>query len=386
MDTIGVESLNKLQGDWLNIKRIIPYGYGAEAKHSLNRIMKEFEVPYIIDQDAEKWGQFFNGVEIVSPRVLKNIKKNDKVLITIAKRRYLEIKQVLDSYGLKENEQYCHLTRFISEWYSRYRGEYCLYTLHMALTTACTLQCTNCNMFIPYYQDVYMASVEDVKRDLELFFARMDYLVSLDLIGGEALLNPNLPAILEYITTAYGKHIGNINITTNAVCIPSNEVIQQLYNYDVEVAISDYTDAIGNKAHVDELVELLQEKNVSVSVMRNRVWCDFGFPRKPWNIPDDEVRKHMLTCDPGWRGLNDGKFYFCHIAWSADKAGKYKLKHTDYLDLSTLPIGEGTKKKLLNYSMGVMDSKYMSFCKVCGGCGADNQAFVLAGEQIRSKS
>lgn len=376
------DGLSKLQGDWKNIGRIIPYGYGAEAKRSLHRIMKEFTVPFIVDQDPKKWGQIFNGVEIVSPQVLEHLEPHDKVLITIAKRRYLEIKQVFDSYRLKENEQYCHLTKFFNEWYQQYRGEYCLYTLHMAITTACTLRCKHCNMFIPYHREAYMASLEDVKRDLELLFTRMDYVVSLDLIGGEALLNPNLPDILKYITNVHGKHIGKINITTNGVVIPSDELIQQLQDYGVAVSISDYTEAIGGKAHVEELVALLTEKNIFVSIMRNRIWCDFGFPRKPWNIPAEKVRYHMLTCDPGWRGLNDGKFYFCHIAWSIEKTGLYKLKDTDYLDLAVMPTGEESKKKILNYSLGAMENEYMSFCKVCGGCGADNQQFVLAGEQV----
>ena len=80
--------------------------------------------------------------------------------------------------------------------------------------------------------------------------------------------------------------------------------------------------------------------------------------------------------------IHDGKFYFCHIAWSIEKTGLYKLKDTDYLDLAVMPTGEESKKKILNYSLGAMENEYMSFCKVCGGCGADNQQFVLAGEQV----
>lgn len=383
MKTSKIEELNTLQGDWENIDRIIPYGYGADAIRTLKRIVEDFDVPFIVDQDAQKWGQNFMGVEIVSPDRLSQLRPSDKVVITVAKRRYPEIKQCLDQYGLKENQNYCHLGRFAVEWYYRYRNEYCLFTLDIALTTACTLNCKNCNMFIPYYKKPFMGAFETMKRSIDLLFQRIDYIFTIGLLGGEALLNPDLIKILEYMRLVYSKKFGQVSVITNGVVIPDQTMLRKLKRENIVMAISDYSHAIGARSSVDELVKRLREEKIPVNVLYNRSWCSFGFPDHPKNISGDQVREHMLQCDPGWRGLNDGRLYYCNVAWSADKAGLFKLQPDDYIELSDLPVGdEDTKRIILEYSLGKMPKGYLSFCKFCGGCGPDNQEFVLAGQQI----
>lgn len=372
-----------LQGDWSKIRRLIPYGFGAEARKSLHRILQDFSVPFIVDQDTEKQGLLMEGVPILSPDELNHLEEGDKVVITIAKRRYHEIGQVLERYGLKEGIDYCHLSHLITQWYPRYAHTYCLSSVHIALTMACTLNCTHCNMFVPYHKQPYMASAADIERDLTLLFDRMDYVFSVDLIGGEALLNPNLPEILQMIQERFAERIGQVNVTTNAVVLPKAETVEAMRKYGVFVAISDYTAAIGNRAQVDAMCKLLHDAQVPVTVMRNRVWTDFGFPTNAWHLPKKKVREHMMTCDPGWRGLNDGRLYFCHVAWSIERAGKYRLKQGDFLELRDLPPHEeATKNRILQYCQGDLGVPYMSFCRVCGGCGADNANFVLAGEQM----
>ena len=131
-----------------------------------------------------------------------------------------------------------------------------------------------------------------------------------------------------------------------------------------------------------ELEEMLIREGVDYGIMSNRVWCHTGFPDHPWNLTGEEARRHMIACD-GWRGLNDGKLYFCNIAWSAEKAGLFRLREGDFIDLALLPEAEErTKKKIFEFGTGRMENDYMSFCRVCGGCGPDNPNFVPAGEQM----
>ena len=87
-----IKELDTLEDNWGNIEYIIPYGCGLEAYRTLNRIIKDFNVPYIIDNDPKKWGKTFYGIQIKSPEILKEKKNNEKVLVTIARRRYGEIK------------------------------------------------------------------------------------------------------------------------------------------------------------------------------------------------------------------------------------------------------------------------------------------------------
>lgn len=378
-----IDALNQLHDDWRIINRVIPYGFGLDAKRTLKRIIKDFEVPFIIDADESKWGKKFYGITVKSPKYLSELQKNDKILITIAKRRYPEIKMVCEEFGLQENIDYCHISQFAVEWYLKYKNEYCLFTLDMALTTACTLKCKNCNMFIPYHTNPWMCSFKEFKDSIDILLERIDYIFTLGLLGGEAFLNPELPRILNYLYKQYRNRIGQVILTTNAVKMPSENILQSIIDNSVIIAISDYSHSIGKKSRINELSTLLEEKGISYSIMYNRQWCDFGFPRQIINISDEHIREHMMQCNPGWHGLNNGKLYFCNVAWSAEKTGLFKLQQSDKLDLTKLiPGEENSKKQVLDFIMGNLPKGFLSFCKVCAGCGPDNKNYVLAGEQI----
>lgn len=90
----------------------------------------------------------------------------------------------------------------------------------------------------------------------------------------------------------------------------------------------------------------------------------------------------MLSCAPEFHGLNDGKFYYCHVSWSAEKAGIFKLKGSDFIRLEDIDNNKKACRKIVEYADGNMECGYVSLCEKCMGCGMDNNKFVLAGEQI----
>ena len=93
---------------------------------------------------------------------------------------------------------------------------------------------------------------------------------------------------------------------------------------------------------------------------------------------------HMKSCSPLFHGINDKKFYYCHVIWSADKAGIYTAPESDYIDLTELePDNEADKKKVWRYALGDCERGFLGFCMVCGGCGEDNDKAVVAGIQSK---
>ncbi len=375
-----------LDGNWDNISRLILYGAGIEAKEKIKRIVNDFNVPFIVDQDEKKWGNCLYGVQIVSPDKLNEVKNNDKILLVIARRDHKaisDIKKVLSRYNLKENIDFCHISTFATEWYFKFKQQYCIFSVDIALTTACSLKCKNCNMFVRHYTRPVMYKYEEIVHSIDLFFNRIDYVFRLGFLGGEAILNPDLKRILEYTFNTYRHKIGRITVHTNGVLLLDKDLLKIIYKIDGLVLISDYTGVIGEKSCVNLLEQQLRDWDVDYGIMKNRIWCDTGFPEHPCQITDELARAHMLGCN-GWRGLNDGKFYYCNISWSAEKAGLFKLSEGDYIDLASMEENSRkTKQKIYDFSLGNLPPNgYMSFCKVCGGCGPDNQDFVLAGEQV----
>lgn len=66
-----IKELDTLEDNWGNIEYIIPYGCGLEAYRTLNRIIKDFNVPYIIDNDPKNGGRLFMVFKLNLQKFLK---------------------------------------------------------------------------------------------------------------------------------------------------------------------------------------------------------------------------------------------------------------------------------------------------------------------------
>ena len=88
----------------------------------------------------------------------------------------------------------------------------------------------------------------------------------------------------------------------------------------------------------------------------------------------------MHNCSPLWHGVNNGKYYYCNVAWSAGRLGIFEENESDYIDLETVE----DKSVLLRHTLGEIESG-LKFCEFCGGVGNDNCEYVSAGFQIKRK-
>lgn len=152
--------------------------------------------------------------------------------------------------------------------------------------------------------------------------------------------------------------------------------------YDIKYDFSDYTDVVDYKERFENAVQIVSDANLRYSVNRSLRWCDFGFPVNNRMYDFDKVREHMLSCGPIFHGLNDGKYYYCHVSWSADKAKLLKTVPDDYVDLRVLNDDENAKEMILEHSKGNLAKGFVKLCKICGGCGNDNTEFVKAAQQM----
>ena len=254
--------------------------------------------------------------------------------------------------------------------------------VHSTITSRCTLRCKHCNMFMPYYKEHVDYTARDILEDLGLLFRHVDYIVSYRLLGGEPLINKELVDMIQQIGEKYGDRIGNIGIITNGTLLPDDRLIEASKKYDVKYDFSDYTEEVDYKTRFDEAIAKVSEAGLRYQVNRSLRWCDFGFPVNNRMYDFDKVRNHMFSCGPLFHGLNDGKYYYCHVSWSADKAKLLKNVQDDYVDLRMLDLDDKAKKAILEHSRGNIPKGFVKLCRICGGCGNDNTDFVKAAEQM----
>ena len=304
------------------------------------------------------------------------------MLFRSANRNVELVGKDLEKLGFISGENFCSMEQFLTEWFWKYKKKACLMEVHSTITSRCTLKCRHCNMFMPYYKEQIDYTAIDILADLELLFRHVDYIVSYRLLGGEPLLNKELADMIELIGQKYGDRIGNIGIITNGTLLPSEKLIEVSKKYDIKYDFSDYTDVVDYKERFENAVQIVSDANLRYSVNRSLRWCDFGFPVNNRMYDFDKVREHMLSCGPIFHGLNDGKYYYCHVSWSADKAKLLKTVPDDYVDLRVLNDDENAKEMILEHSKGNLAKGFVKLCKICGGCGNDNTEFVKAAQQM----
>lgn len=372
---------SKLTDDWKDISELVIYGFGKVARDNIEFFKNNFNIVYIVDSNKEKCNCEFKGISVKHVSDVKGDLKNHKIVIMTANRNAALVGEDLEKFGLQSGKDFCSMEQFLTEWFWNYKKKVCLMEVHSTITSRCTLKCKHCNMFMPYYKEHVDYTAKDILEDLELLFRHVDYIVAYEILGGEPLINGELADMIRQIGDRYGNRIGNIGIITNGTLLPNEQLIEISKKYNVKYDFSDYTDVVDYKKRFDSAVKIVSDAGLRYSVNRSLRWCDFGFPVNNRMYDFDKVREHMLSCGPIFHGLNDGKYYYCHVSWSADKAKLLKNVSDDYIDLRTLD-DDRAKEAILEHSNGNMAKGFVKLCKICGGCGNDNTEFVKAAEQM----
>lgn len=380
-----MECLNKLSEDWNGITEIVLYGFGRECRRFIDKLILDFKIPFIIDNDPAKKNTKYKGIPIIAWEEAEKCLGNRKIVVTTKFRQYHKIAEQLSNAGLMLNRDYISIKHFVPEWYWKNKKLCCLYTIDMVISAKCNYRCKNCNMFMPYYKNSITYTFDELKKNVDSLFGVIDYVGYIALLGGESLLCTCPVEFIEYIATAYAGRFGTMTFHSNGSIIPSVELLQTIKKYDLTYLVSDYGEAAPDRKNIETVAKLLEEYQIKNDIIKDLLWRDVGFPETPNHFEGGELEYHLQSCSSDWRAVNDGKFYYCNLAWSAEKAGLFELKKSDYLEMEELAaLGDSGKEKLLRFSEGEIEGGYMSFCKVCGGCGSDNENFVVPGLQLRA--
>lgn len=376
------ESWYVLTDDWNGIEEIAIYGFGRVAQRNIRKLSFDFRINIIIDSsESVRKEALKNGIEVLTLQEANPFLNNKKIVVTTSSYAYDSIKNDLQKRGLQEYKDFCRLEVFMLEWYWKNRKEVCLSQVLSSITTRCTFNCRFCSNLMPYFKQQYEYTEDDIYEDLLFLFKRVDYLASYYIIGGEPLLNRNLPDILTKVSENFTNQIGYIQVITNGSIVPDNRLIEVLKRYDIKLRISDYTKMIPYKKKFEEVIKVCQKNDIEYSISDYQVWMSLGFPVEDVSIKGS-YKMHMLNCSQGCHSVNDKKFYFCSTLWDAEKTGLYTLKERDCLDLKqTSKDSVLDKLDFLKYCLGDSEG-HIGLCEKCRGFGKDNDCLVNVAEQM----
>jgi organic radical activating enzyme len=219
-------------------------------------------------------------------------------------------------------------------------------------------------MFIPHYQLPKHRDLNVIYADIDLFFKRVDYVSIFHLVGGEPFLHPEIKSIIQYINDNYSFKIDKFIITTNGSILPKAEVLDILSNSNIILSVSNYSDKLEKlKSKVNRVLSAYKEKNINHYVRNNIKWYDFGDLRIKHNKSHKDLISHFDSCTAPFRGLNEGKFYYCHLNTSAVLTKEFELNENDYVNLADI-----SAEDLIKFDLGFIPLGYLTFCDNCNGC------------------
>lgn len=280
-------------------------------------------------------------------------------------------KQLETVYHLKQN------VNFFSEhdFFEKYLSVFAVYVADKVYfpsscficTTLCTLNCQYCLTFTPYDKNKRHANIEDLKKDVDLFFSCIDRIGLFHVSGGEPLLYPHFNELMTYIGESYRNQIEEFGMVTNVTIVPTDELCDTFKKYNVMVLVDDYTQSIPRlRKSLDEAVEKLKSYSVSVKVIVATDFIELFPPKQTMlDASDDVMRKKWHDCNQIFAELKNGKLYNCNWAEFAMQAGLFEETIDDYYDLRE--FDNSKKKELVEYRLRYCNKGYIDFCRYCNG-------------------
>ena len=368
-------NITELSSRWNPKKEFIIFG-----DYKLIPYLELLNIKYIVDNDEEKWEQSINSkYKIMNPKILKS--ENNPQIIVANKwgGSTQKIFDQLNDMGFEKNVNYIsHKTIFIL-WKWIIEKKKVLPYIEYIITNNCNFKCDNCILFMPIYKKKSNVSFENIKKDIDILFDKIDELYTFRIVGGEPLLHPNLCEILEYISHKYRNKITEFELITNGSIMFNNKLINIIKEYDIFVHISNYTNEIDYSKKVDKLIYVFNENIIKYenALPDKWGWKKVCHPAKSNDIQD--IKALFNNCLTHCRGLSDGKVFFCSMHNSAIKSGHYmKIKRDDYINLNEeIDISE-----IIDFESGKISKGYVSFCENCFGIGSLNNTFVNPGKQL----
>ena len=370
--------------DWKDLKEIVVFGCGRQGRKMYATLCRDFKIMAMVDNSPVKQGRDFQGFRIQSFEESEEQIKKYKVIVTTSQYYYQDIRRQLTDVGLVENRDFIMYQQFVTEWYYKYRGRVNVLKTDISLTTRCTLKCENCMQFLPYWKPGRRREnpLEVIKADVDVYFRCIDYLLDLDVVGGEPFLYGEIKDFVKYIGENYRDRIGYVGFITNGMIVPDDETLGLLANYGMEVSISDYSGDIDYRHRIDDLCGKLEQYCIPYMRNRNIDWFDFGFPKDLYCYEGEAAIQHMQCCNSIEHILDDGKLFYCGLEWSAQKGGLFPVERKAYTDLKEIADGHGDRKDILEMIMANIEGGCLEFCKVCGGFGIDNNNRVETARQL----
>lgn len=357
-------------------KHIYLYGAGDYASeiitiiHGLKKWI-DWEI-HLIDRDMEKQKTGWLGYNVIAPEEFFIMEKEDYFVVASADGESGEEIYAILEENLEANsvffKGFYFLYTYLSIYFLYIHDMVFFLSENMLPSTICNLNCRDCLNFMPYIKKHYIEDLEDLKRNVDLFFHAVDMVYRFQITGGEPLLYKDLQKLLEYIDRNYRSRILRLEMVTNGTIIPDDELCQFLHEKEIYVFLDDYRLSLPDgKERYDKVQKQLVKYNINYADNHVEQWIRAYIPDEDDGkiLPEEVLYQKYAACNNPWSSLYQGKITACNYAMYADRAGICKAFEDESFELYDFTSDK--KKELVEFRLRMNKKGYMNFCNICGG-------------------
>lgn len=250
--------------------------------------------------------------------------------------------------------------------------------VEFVLTTNCTLKCKHCSNLIPQLKNKYMMSFEEFKSNVDALSKASHEIKTTLLLGGEPLLNKDLPAMVSYI--AKNKKFKTVYIVTNATISLSQELKNAIKKSKgkVRVYLSDYSanQELKPKLKIEEIVKDLQNNGIAYFHFKDLKWRKMSAYKK-LNMSENEIINRFLNCPSRCVQIYNAHMHICPISTFCEIKD---LFHFDREGQEFLYLNPRLSKKDLRTNF--LNFYKRSFFKACDYCPTWSSELIIPAEQL----
>ena len=262
------------------------------------------------------------------------------------------------AFGLRKDVDFFLFEEFLSVYYLYQYDKVYMSSISFLPSTICNLKCRHCLNFNPFAKKYYKRDYDDLIKDVDLFFEKVDRIMIFHLSGGEPFLYPCIGDVIQYIDENYADRIDNFRTVTNGTVLPSSQLLEQLANAEVEVTIDDYRHAAPQyEDNFKGLIDRFDQYKVKYVINKADKWVDLAPERTDYSkMGDAWLENHFDQCCQTWQELRDGRLFYCNYAAYAAVAGLAEDKEEESFDLRTCKVEQ--KKELIEFRLGYSEKGY----------------------------
>ena len=230
--------------------------------------------------------------------------------------------------------------------------------MDLPITTRCSLKCAKCSNLMQYYDNPAHLNTESILKSIETFFHYVDYVVQLNILGGEPFMNTDLVKILKLLISI--DKVRRIVILTNGTILPNSpELLRVLANKSVEVRVSDYG-RLSAKTNV--LRARFSKKGIALEVQKVSNWVDCGDLRKRGRN-EIELKKQFASCNTQCRTYYRGQFHVCPRSAHGLDLCFIPVRNSEYIDLKDDGLGKAATQRAIRRL-----DRHMEYIVACDYC------------------